>query len=69
MADNEKYIRFFKALANEERMQIVRLLKTNKEMFVHIQIYKLKLEIFKLRSCFFNILARWPTKVSSPQKM
>lgn len=33
MADNEKYIRFFKALANEERMQIVRLLKTNNEMF------------------------------------
>ena len=33
MADNEKFIRFFKALANEERMQIVRLLKTNKEMY------------------------------------
>ena len=33
MADNEKFIRFFKALANEERMQIVRLLKKNKEMF------------------------------------
>ncbi len=33
MADNEKYISFFKALANEERIEIVRLLKKNDEMF------------------------------------
>ncbi|NQY73302.1 MAG: helix-turn-helix transcriptional regulator [Candidatus Margulisbacteria bacterium] len=31
--NNEKLIRFFKALANEERIEIVKLLKKNKEMF------------------------------------
>ena len=31
--ENEKYIKFFKALANEERIEIIRLLKKNKEMF------------------------------------
>lgn len=30
---NEKYIKFFKALANEERIEIVKLLKKNEEMF------------------------------------
>lgn len=30
---NEKYIKFFKALANEERIEIVKLLKKNTEMF------------------------------------
>ena len=30
---NEKYIRFFKALANEERIEIVKLLKKNTEMY------------------------------------
>ena len=29
---NEKYIKFFKALANEERIEIVNLLKKNGEM-------------------------------------
>ena len=33
MSENEKFIKFFKALANEERIEIVRLLKVNKEMF------------------------------------
>lgn len=28
-----KFIKFFKALANEERIEMVRLLKENKEMF------------------------------------
>ncbi|MBT5953108.1 helix-turn-helix transcriptional regulator [bacterium] len=31
--NNDKFIQFFKALANEERIQILRLLKKNKEMF------------------------------------
>lgn len=31
--DNETFIRFFKALANEERIEMVRLLKKNKEMY------------------------------------
>jgi ArsR family transcriptional regulator, arsenate/arsenite/antimonite-responsive transcriptional repressor len=30
---NEKYIKFFKALANEERIEIVKLLKKNEEMY------------------------------------
>ena len=30
---NDKFIKFFKALANEERLEIVKLLKKNKEMF------------------------------------
>lgn len=30
---NEKYIKFFKALANEERIEIMKLLKKNGEMF------------------------------------
>jgi DNA-binding transcriptional ArsR family regulator len=30
---DDLYIKFFKALANEERLQIIRLLKQNKEMF------------------------------------
>jgi len=30
---NEKFIKFFKALANEERIEIVKLLKKNDEMF------------------------------------
>ncbi len=30
---NDKYIKFFKALANEERIEIVKLLKKNEEMF------------------------------------
>lgn len=30
---NDKYIKFFKALSNEERIEIVKLLKKNKEMF------------------------------------
>ena len=33
MSDNEKFIKFFKALANEERIEIIRLLKKNDEMF------------------------------------
>ena len=33
MSDKEKFIKFFKALANEERLEIVKLLKKNKEMF------------------------------------
>jgi DNA-binding transcriptional ArsR family regulator len=33
LESNEKYIKFFKALANEERIEIVKLLKKNKEMF------------------------------------
>lgn len=33
MKDHEKYIKLFKALANEERLQIVSLLKKNKEMY------------------------------------
>ncbi|RAP32809.1 ArsR family transcriptional regulator [Candidatus Marinamargulisbacteria bacterium SCGC AG-410-N11] len=31
--ENNKFITFFKALANEERIEIVRLLKKNDEMF------------------------------------
>ena len=31
--ENEKYIKFLKALANEERIEIIKLLKKNKEMF------------------------------------
>ncbi len=31
--DTAQLIRFFKALANEERIEMVRLLKKNKEMF------------------------------------
>lgn len=30
---NDKHIKFFKALSNEERIEIVKLLKKNKEMF------------------------------------
>ncbi|NBV41434.1 ArsR family transcriptional regulator [bacterium] len=36
MKDNKeilKFIKFFKALANEERIEMVRLLRQNKEMF------------------------------------
>lgn len=33
MSDKEKFIKFFKALANEERLEIVKLLKKNTEMF------------------------------------
>lgn len=33
MEKNEKFIKFFKALANEERIEIIKLLKKNKEMF------------------------------------
>ncbi len=33
MLEKDKYIRFFKALANEERIEIIKLLKENKEMF------------------------------------
>ena len=33
MKDHEKYIKLFKALANEERLQIIALLKKNKEMY------------------------------------
>ncbi len=33
MSQNDEYIKFFKALANEERIEIVKLLKKNKEMF------------------------------------
>ena len=33
MSDNEKIIKFFKALANEERIEIIKLLKKNEEMF------------------------------------
>ncbi len=32
-SSNEKYIRIFKALANEERIGILRLLRKNKEMY------------------------------------
>ena len=32
-SSSEKYIRFFKALANEERLEILKLLKKNKEMY------------------------------------
>ena len=35
MSDKEKFIKFFKALANEERLEIVKLLKKNKEMYLH----------------------------------
>ena len=31
--ENETFIKFFKALANEERIEIVRLLKKNDEMY------------------------------------
>ena len=31
--NNEKFIKFFKALANEERIEIIKLLKKNKEMY------------------------------------
>ena len=31
--NHDQYIRFFKALANQERIQILLLLKKNKEMF------------------------------------
>ncbi|MCP4051359.1 MAG: helix-turn-helix transcriptional regulator [bacterium] len=31
--DADRYIQLFKALANEERIEIIRLLKKNKEMF------------------------------------
>ena len=31
--DTDKYIQLFKALANEERIEIIRLLKKNNEMF------------------------------------
>ncbi|RAP31422.1 hypothetical protein DID78_01135 [Candidatus Marinamargulisbacteria bacterium SCGC AG-343-D04] len=33
MQDNEKFIKLFKALANEERLEIISLLQKNKEMF------------------------------------
>ena len=33
MINNDTYIKFFKALANEERIEIVKLLKKNGEMF------------------------------------
>lgn len=33
MENKEKYIKFFKALANEERIEIVKLLKKNSEMY------------------------------------
>tara|TARA_B100000427_G_scaffold65888_1_gene52404 strand:- start:2910 stop:3185 length:276 start_codon:yes stop_codon:yes gene_type:complete len=33
MISNDTYIKFFKALANEERIEIVQLLKKNGEMF------------------------------------
>lgn len=33
MSKNDDYIKFFKALANEERIEIVKLLKKNTEMF------------------------------------
>ncbi|MDC0036964.1 metalloregulator ArsR/SmtB family transcription factor [bacterium] len=33
MLDNEVFIKFFKAIANEDRLEIVKLLKKNKEMF------------------------------------
>ena len=33
MENKDKYIKFFKALANEERIEIVKLLKKNSEMF------------------------------------
>ena len=31
--ENERVIKFFKALANEERIEILKLLKKNEEMF------------------------------------
>ena len=33
MIDNNKFIKFFKALSNEDRIEIIRLLKKNGEMF------------------------------------
>lgn len=30
---NEKFIKFFRALANEERIEIIKLLRKNKEMY------------------------------------
>jgi DNA-binding transcriptional ArsR family regulator len=33
MLDNDKFIKFFKAIANEDRLEIVKLLKKNNEMF------------------------------------
>ena len=33
MIKNDNYIKFFKALANEERIEIIKLLKKNGEMF------------------------------------
>jgi len=33
MINNDTYIKFFKALANEERIEIIKLLKKNGEMF------------------------------------
>lgn len=33
MSNNDKIIKFFKALANEERIEIIKLLKKNDEMF------------------------------------
>ena len=33
MLDNHVFIKFFKAIANEDRLEIVKLLKKNKEMF------------------------------------
>ena len=32
-AKNDKFIKFFKSLANEERIEIIKLLKKNGEMF------------------------------------
>ena len=31
--ENDRFIKFFKALANEERIEIIKLLKKNNEMF------------------------------------
>ena len=33
MINNDTYIKFFKALANEERIEIIKLLKKNGEMY------------------------------------
>lgn len=33
MINNDEFIRFFKAIANEDRLEIVKLLKKNGEMF------------------------------------
>ncbi|RAP25878.1 ArsR family transcriptional regulator [Candidatus Marinamargulisbacteria bacterium SCGC AG-333-B06] len=33
MINNDSYIKFFKALANEERIEVIKLLKKNGEMF------------------------------------